>query len=496
MDEVFRRLREIFNDSAWRDDSYDEALQLINDTYARGASLDRIYDEISECDYYPELVELQWPDEVPSLGEVLYQIHFESDVIEYTGASGVRLVVPRLSAPTIFVCPGCNTDFELTSSSQHTLIQNSTGGYVARNVCEACFSSRTVFVRMPESARFYDPVTDLQAQGLLTSNGLMRVLGPEEISVPTAPRSAVATHLVAMKTRQPLLRMGAYSQSPFEVIAYTFLHVGTAPKNGRYYGVELEVEARNSHRDMVAGMAKLIWPFGIITSDASLERGCEIKTLPATLEAHRVIWKTFFEGKPNKWATSWSSGRCGMHVHVSASSIGHLTLGKLNVFYNTTENRRLIELVAGREITGNEYCKPNTHATKVTSAWSAARTAKHYEKVKRKYFETHNPITFSHHNAFVGRELNGKATYELRIFRGNLAPAGFFKNLEFTDAVICFCEETPIARVDAEQFLHWLRDPVNLARYRYLGAFLSAKKALPLVPGRTIYLGEEVGHGD
>ena len=242
----------------------------------------------------------------------------------------------------------------------------------------------------------------------------------------------------------------------------------------------------------MSSIASLVYPYGILTSDASLHEGFEIKTLPATMKAHYLIWERFFDSKPNKFVSSWKSGRCGQHVHVSADSISPMTLGKINMFINNPLNWDFVSLIAGRSIRDNSFCYPVSTSQHITSAFVSQSVIRKYEKTYQKsYRGKGGRVPVEHHNAFVSREMGGKPTYEFRIFRGNLSKPGFLKNLEFVDALITWLEDVSAREVSLANFKEWLQVPVHAAHYRYLMAYLEDKKVFSKVRGLTVYHDEE-----
>lgn len=525
-----RRLETIFDYSEWYEESafIAEATYLVNALVADGV---RDFDEFFEGDQ-PGLIWLNyesdtfpnhtWNDQSIPCRVVLADC---SPIFSYLGTGGQSFVVLHADRPSMYSCHNCAANCSTLAFPSSNALTWYASCWLIRKFCPTCAQYATWhrLDDLPEQAhdsldRDFNWLNDLQPHGpYRVRNDVPEFLIHGDVITAQAPPSrrppsyasphpspapsvelkvSVVDHVKNVDGLLPSTEILSYSESPFRRLGHAFLHASkhSPPKNGRYYGVELEWETLGSVDAVVETMAKLIWPFGIITSDSSLRQGAEIKTLPATLGAHRELWKPFFAGKPGKIASSWSTGRCGMHVHVSAASVSHLTLGKLNAFYNTPSNLDFINIIAGRDVSGNSYCYPNPAATKLTSAFASKRAQVHFAKIKRAHYAGRSGrVEIEHHNAFVSRETS-KGTYELRIFRGNLAEGGFMKNLEFTDAVITWAEETPLHAINQANFRLWMQDAVNMARYRYLAAFLEAKSLLSgPVHGRTVYLGEELG---
>lgn len=197
------------------------------------------------------------------------------------------------------------------------------------------------------------------------------------------------------------------------------------------FGVELEVEHKS---DAEAG-ARYVSTFldkeyVTFKRDGSLgHTGFEIVTRPDSMEVHKRKFKALFEDRPGRQLTSWSNGRCGMHVHITKSALSQLQLGKMLCFLNEPANTNMISKIAGR--------KPGR--------WCRA--------YKKKITDIHRPD-----ERYVALNITER-TAEARIFRGTLSQAGFFKNLEFVQALVEFC--APANRgireaVSAREFCRWL----------------------------------------
>ncbi len=203
-------------------------------------------------------------------------------------------------------------------------------------------------------------------------------------------------------------------------------------KGAEVFGIELEVEAKRvraplpsqyHERDSVSRDHAYSWlrdvdgfkladKYVVCKSDGSLNsRGFEIVTRPDGLAQHKRRWEGFFAATPGGCMTSWSGGRCGMHVHVNRGALSELQLGKMLVFINEPTNQRLVSAVAGRY--RSQWCRysPKT-LTSPKDGCDGRRVAVNCENAN---------------------------TVELRIFRGTIVRRAFMKNLEFVAAVVAFC---------------------------------------------------------
>jgi len=219
------------------------------------------------------------------------------------------------------------------------------------------------------------------------------------------------------------------------------------PRNNIYFGVELEVESEKKY-DRIDNAQKSIDILGddfcVCKEDGSLSsgHGFEIVTCPASLDIHKERW-TKFLGNQISGLRLWdTSGRCGMHVHISKKPLTQLTIGKLLVFINESKNYSFIVKMAGRSC--SEYAK--IYPKKITDI---------------------NKCQYDRHEAV---NLRPKETIEIRIFRGTLNKERFLANLEFCAAVIEFCKSTSIRGLTDTQFMEFVGN--NKKDYPALNSWL------------------------
>lgn len=213
------------------------------------------------------------------------------------------------------------------------------------------------------------------------------------------------------------------------------------------YGIELEVESRDDMTSTGAQWARthLSDRYCVFKSDGSLgPGGFEIVTRPDSLAVHKREWDAFFANDPASTLASWSTGRCGMHVHISKSGLSSLQLGKMLCFLNEPANERMIVKIAGR------------------------RSVRWCQIAKKKISDCNHP-----QERYVALNITSR-TAEVRIFKGTLSMAGFFKNLEFCEALVKFTAPAERSIADATNygaFCRWL----SYKDYPNLYAFLVRK---------------------
>lgn len=217
-----------------------------------------------------------------------------------------------------------------------------------------------------------------------------------------------------------------------------YMKLGTFgnPKNGVYFGVELEVACmpRRKVASLARKVEKRVKGFCILKSDSStgnddrFQQGFEIVSAPASLEvlAEKFLW---LKEDPVQGIVSYQTRSCGMHVHVSRKPLTPLTVGKMLLFLNDHRNEALVSAVAGR--TSNSYCE--RRPKKLTDG----------NKKGSSRYDTLNT--------------RGSDTIEFRLFRGTLSYEGFMKNLEFIQALLDWAPLAPLS-MPPQGFLEHVRE--------------------------------------
>lgn len=228
----------------------------------------------------------------------------------------------------------------------------------------------------------------------------------------------------------------------------------------RYLGVELEVGypiERESGRppmnwtreSAVKWTAQKLENFAILKSDGSIGsvQGAEIVTRPAVLSQQVRMWQPFFEG--GGAAKHWGGfihNVCGMHVHVSKDALTPLQLGRMIVFVNAQETRELVTRIAGRG--SNTYSQITPKTLQCGLGYERDIRNRYGEIVDRR---PRFAGTAEGRYAAINLE-TGKGTVEFRIFKSNVSAPGFFKNVEFVDALCVWAGEAGNRALTAEAF--------------------------------------------
>lgn len=191
------------------------------------------------------------------------------------------------------------------------------------------------------------------------------------------------------------------------------------------------------------------------------DKGFEIVTAPADLETHRKKWPLLEAYDKYKRLRSWDTHTCGFHIHVSRESITTFALSRMLVFVNHPNNKQFIQKVAGRSET--KYTK--YYEKKAGDALLKAK-GRGTDGERRQAINQMNPHTI-----------------EFRIFRGTINPRHILRNIEFVDAVCCFCH--PGSRsfkelMDFKCFIDYVDH--NRKRWSLLGEWMAFHKIIELGP--------------
>ena len=235
-----------------------------------------------------------------------------------------------------------------------------------------------------------------------------------------------------------------------------------------YYGIELEVERRRDcPYDIAESINSMFNGFAICKSDGSLDNGFEIVTGPSSFKYHKTKWEEFFNSRLcQDNLKGWNTDTAGLHIHIGRKSLTPLNIGKILVFINDDMNKDFINHIAGRS----------------SEQW-AKKSPKKVSDVLRPTGEKYEAVNTNHH-----------ATIELRIFRSNIARHGFYRVLEFTDAMVNFVKQTNCTTTSLHYsaFTRYVSQPEQRALYPNLLAWLIRKSYVKdMKPSRNVVVTDE-----
>ena len=226
-------------------------------------------------------------------------------------------------------------------------------------------------------------------------------------------------------------------------------------RNNRYLGVELEVEVNKGDREDAAIAINDAVNDGNVghrlsfENDGSLSNGFEMVSQPMGLDMHTEVWKWLKSPDLTRPLLSHKTSTCGLHVHVSKKGLTKLQIAKIVTFVNAPSNQDLIEAIARRY--GQRFCA--VHQKKLGSAY------------KR------------NGDRYVAVNLEPRDTIEFRIFRGTLKYESLMAALEFTNALVNFCNETSGFgfNLSTPAFMSFIKQHKVKSETRFLRAYLEQR---------------------
>jgi hypothetical protein len=186
------------------------------------------------------------------------------------------------------------------------------------------------------------------------------------------------------------------------------------------FGIELEVGCDKGFSrvncatlladafDEAAGSAT---DYCVFKNDGSLTDcdGFEIVTRPDCPSVHkRIFGSVLRDDRVRERMSSFDSGLCGMHIHVSRAPLSQLWIGRMMLFINDPRMSAVVRAAASRS--ANRYT-----------------TIDPYKK-----------LTSKSDNRYEALNTTGTHTIEFRIFRGTLDPDSFVRNIEFVESCLEF----------------------------------------------------------
>jgi len=218
-------------------------------------------------------------------------------------------------------------------------------------------------------------------------------------------------------------------------------------KTDLYLGVELEIESKgNDFNDIVDELPDYFYA----KQDGSIDSGFEVVSHPATykwLKQNSEMWDENVLNLRNQGFRSYNTNTCGMHIHLSKAAFSTLHLLKfLHLFY---DNPAFVLRISQRKA---------ENLQKWASVDGDGMTLCYKAKWKE------NPERYSALNMLCSD------TIEIRIFRGNLNPAAFWKNIEFAKAAYEYTRNESVSKVSVSGFTEFVG--VNKKDYPNLQHFL------------------------
>jgi hypothetical protein len=253
--------------------------------------------------------------------------------------------------------------------------------------------------------------------------------------------STITTHIGACCTScADKLYIQSYSTKPTPLFfGYEDLH----------FGIELEVEMPGGVRYPILHEVNQPWLY--FKSDSSIGHGVEIVTHPLSFEWIKENEKTitkFLGILRHRGCRGFESANCGMHVHITKKGMNSLHILK---FMQLMYLNPLFTLLVSQR----ERDKLNLYA-------SMEDSSKHklYREATSKFNEgsRNQAVNLTDHTA------------EVRIFKSNIRPASFFKNIEYCHSMYVYSKQCSLKDATLEKYIEFVT--ANFKTYPNLAAFL------------------------
>ena len=217
-----------------------------------------------------------------------------------------------------------------------------------------------------------------------------------------------------------------------------------------YMGIELEYQADKPKGGRLYTGDKLKG-HALMKDDGSIRNGFEIVTRPAGYWTHVNKLSSFLDDLPEHIHPHTS---CGMHVHISRTAFTFLGAGKFTEFFNRPENKKFVQLIAGRGETQYQKADPT---------WD----------LKIPYNQAIKDYSYGRYN-YVN--VSNRKTIELRIFATPANKMEFMIRMQFVKAMVEYCKpaqhSVPLKRqTHYESFCNWLDNTRNNS-YEILNNFI------------------------
>lgn len=239
-------------------------------------------------------------------------------------------------------------------------------------------------------------------------------------------------------------------------------------KDKLYFGAEIEMEKQRdgSCDPEMRAVKKDTDGFFYAKGDGSLLHGFEAVTHPFTFEWMKEnasifdhIWKLRKKGY-----RSYNTTTAGVHIHMTAAAFDNKHLYRFLKFFYMRETRGFIKAISQR--TDEKLGSWASFSRGPQSDDSVEDFANRFKTQKGRVGERYSAVN-----------LQNKHTIEIRIFRGTLNPAGFFKDVEFCHAAFWFTKGISLSSLEdgdlVNKFVKFVID--NKKEYPHLLAFINNK---------------------
>lgn len=255
----------------------------------------------------------------------------------------------------------------------------------------------------------------------------------------------------------------------------------------RYYGIEIELERRSRSTDAFIMLTQIIpelKKIGFVSgTDGSLgEGGTEFRSCPQTFPVLQKNLERFYEVVSPYFKVK---DTCGVHIHVSRSSLSNYQIGKIIGFVYNPNNGAFIRDVAGRDSgrwqefeSGSTFNLQDSSSASPRIRLNKRKLQSAGSKMVEKRTKNLRHYEFSNGGKYTAVNTGLSATIEFRLFKGSGNYDLCMRYLEFVDGL---CKYTETGKVDApirqlvrgSVFTNWLMG--HGKKYPNLCKFLAIK---------------------
>jgi len=232
------------------------------------------------------------------------------------------------------------------------------------------------------------------------------------------------------------------------------------PEDKLFFGIEVETEAPRSSYEALRDAAEYAFQLedadlAYLKSDGSLNVGFELVTHPMTHDYYMnkapLLWETISTLRDEHKMRAWSTGTCGLHVHISRAgfSNGSHMHRFLRLIYS---NEKFYSRLAGRD--SSRWAKFSDVSV------SDNLTGKTYNKFRDKIQSGRDTDRYSAVNT------QNRATFEMRIFRGTVNVDTIKSAIDLAHASVEYTRGLTVSEVrdgalDSSKFIQYIHDNKN-----------------------------------
>lgn len=218
-----------------------------------------------------------------------------------------------------------------------------------------------------------------------------------------------------------------------------------------YYGFELEIGAKHRDRSgeeivkLFSDKERLFYlKYDGSICSGNVCDGFEIVSHPLTLAEHRKTnWKDMLDFLIEKKYISHNAGSCGLHIHVSRSSLTFIEQAKIGKFIY--ENK-------------NNVCRI---ARRPSCSYASMLNPKDKPILNLPFGNSrYDSVNYVNNN-----------TIEMRMFKGTLKYTSFMSSLEFVDAVIHYVTNNATVKLTNAKWNEF-EDYVSNSNYKFLRNYM------------------------